>query len=226
VTDVTHCLLRRYRLPLWIAIACLSAGCSRAGDAPEGGGGPGASSGAAREAQFPDSLRQELVRMGREDQQIRQDLSPERLRDTAFAKSLLRGDSARTTRLRTILDAYGWPDSARAGDEAAGAAFLVLQHSPLHELQKTWLPAIERLARQGKVPPDQAALLVDRVLVDDSLPQRYGTQFRMVDGRLVLDPVEDEATLEERRSAMGLPTMDEYMRVMEEVYGVPVVRHR
>jgi len=164
--------------------------------------------------------------MGREDQDIRQDLSPDRLRDTAFARRLLRGDSARTARLRTILDMYGWPDSARAGGEAAEAAFLVLQHSPSHQLQKTWLPTIERLARQGKVPPDQAALLVDRVLVADSLPQRYGTQFTMVDGRLVLDSVADEATLEERRRAMGLPTMEEYMRLMEDMYHVPVVRHR
>jgi len=218
--------LRRCRVPLWIAMACVPTGCSGGGDRPGGSGAPGGSPEAARERALPDSLRQELARMGREDQDIRRDLSPDRLRDTAFARELIRGDSARTVRLRMILDRYGWPDSARAGGEAAEAAFLVLQHSPSHQLQKAWLPDIERLARQGKVPAGQAALLVDRVLVADSLPQRYGTQFTMADGRLVLDPVEDEATLEERRRAMGLPTMEEYMRLMEDMYHVPVVRHR
>ncbi len=60
----------------------------------------------------------------------------------------------------------------------------------------------------------------------DGLPQRYGTQFEIVDGRLVLDSVENEAGLEARRSSMGLPSMEEYIRLMEEVYKMPVVRHR
>ncbi len=76
------------------------------------------------------------------------------------------------------------------------------------------------------MPADQAALLIDRVLVGDGFPQRFGTQFTMVDGRLVLDSVENEGSLEERRKSMGLPTMEEYMRLMEDLYHVPVVRHR
>jgi len=212
--------IHRLHIPLLIAITGLSAGCSDAASRKSG------SSDEAHEDRFPDAVRQDLVRMGTEDQEIRQGLSPDRMGDTAFAKSMLRGDSARTARLRAILDEHGWPDSVRAGGPAAQAAFLVLQHSPSRELQKTWLPTIERLARKGLVPADQAALLIDRVLVGDGLPQRFGTQFSMVDGRLVLDSVENEGSLEERRTSMGLPTMEEYMRLMEDLYHVPVVRHR
>jgi hypothetical protein len=71
---------------------------------------------------------------------------------------------------------------------------------------------------------DQVALLVDRVLLHEGLPQRYGTQFTLVDGRLVLHPVEEEAGLDDRRRSMDLPTMEGYMRVVEEVYGAPVAR--
>jgi len=62
------------------------------------------------------------------------------------------------------------------------------------------------------------------VLLHEGLPQRYGTQFMLEDGRLVLHPVEEEAGLDDRRRSMDLPTMEEYMRVVEEVYGAPVAR--
>jgi hypothetical protein len=86
------------------------------------------------------------------------------------------------------------------------------------------MPVLERLAERGEVPRNDAALLIDRVLMHDSLPQRYGTQFQMVDGRLVLYEVQDEVLLEERRKSMGLPPLEEYMRLMEDLYNTPVVR--
>ena len=172
----------------------------------------------------PDSIRRELIAMGEQDQEPRQNLTPETMQDSTVRTRLLSGDSARTERLREIIEKHGWPDSARVGAEAAGAAFLVLQHSPMHEFQREMLPVIEDLASRGALPRENAALLIDRVLVHQGLPQRYGTQFSLEGGRLVLDPVEDEDRLEERREAMGLPTMAVYMKVMEDLYGTPVVR--
>ncbi len=104
----------------WVGLAssCLLMGCSISD------GAEGRPSEAGRETVIPDSVREALVRLGVEDQQIRQDLSPERMQDTAFAKAMLRGDSVRTARLRAIVEEYGWPDAARVGQEAAGAAFL------------------------------------------------------------------------------------------------------
>lgn len=201
----------------WIVILG-SAGCSP-GDRPEGGETAGASS-----SEIPQEVRQELVQLGIEDQAIRQGLTPERVQDTAFTGQLLRGDSARTARLRAIVEAHGWPDPARVGAEASNAAFLILQHSPDRAFQREMLPVLEALALEGAVPRDEAALLVDRVLVHDGLPQRYGTQFSMIDGRLVMDSVMDAAGLEERRRSMGLPTMDEYVRALGEMYQVEVVR--
>lgn len=171
-------------------------------------------------------MREQLVLLGTDDQEIRQDLSPERMQDTVFLKAMLRGDSVRTVRLRAIIEEYGWPDSARVGKEAAGAAFLILQHSPVDEFQEQMFPVLEELAARGEVPSSDAAMLVDRVLMRQDLPQRYGTQFKMIEGRMVLHPVEDEDQLEERRREMGLPSMEEYMALLEEHLNTPVVRER
>lgn len=199
---------------LWaIVLACWS------GDAPQTREPEDASP-----SPIPHTVREELVQLGMDDQAIRQDLTPKRMQDTMFAKQLLHDDSARTSRLRSIIEEYGWPDSVRVGSEASKAAFLILQHSPVHEFQQEMLPTIEDLAEKGAIPRDEAALLVDRVLVREGRPQRYGTQFSLVDGRLVMDSVVDPSGLNERRRQMGLPTMDEYVQMLEQVYQAEVVR--
>lgn len=175
-------------------------------------------------AMIPDTVRLELIRLGEEDQAPRHGLTPQRMQDTAFLRTMIEGDAARTERLKAVVARYGWPDSTRVGADAAGAAFLILQHSPDHAFQKEMLPTVEALAGEGALPRSEAALLVDRVLMHDGLPQRYGTQFSQEGGRLVLHPVEDEEGLEERRRAMDLPSMDDYVRMLEEFYQMPVGR--
>ena len=108
------------------------------------------------ERTIPADVREELISLGLQDQEMRQDLSSEKMQDTLFLKALLQGDSARTERVRGIVYRYGWPDSTRAGPGAARAAFLVLQHSPVHEWQKQMLPTIEDLARRGGLPRQDA----------------------------------------------------------------------
>lgn len=101
--DMTR--MRRF----WIGLAssCLLMGCSGS-DAPES-----RTTSTEQEIEVPDSVREELVRLGAEDQEIRQDLSPERMQDTVFLKAMLQGDSVRTVRLRAIIEEYSWPDSPR-----------------------------------------------------------------------------------------------------------------
>jgi hypothetical protein len=183
------------------------------------GAGPGGEAEVGGRAPLPDGVREELTRMGAEDQAARQGMTVESVQDTAFARALVRGDSARSLRLREIVSRHGWPVAATAGAEAARAAFLVLQHSPLDDFQQAMLPTLDSLARDGAMPRNYVAMLVDRMLVGRGLPQRYGTQFKMEDGRLLLHPVEDEPGLEERRREMGLPPVADYVRLLEDMYG-------
>lgn len=161
--------------------------------------------------------------MGRLDQAVRAGMSPASLQDSAFMFRMMRTDSLHTARLEQIVAAYGWPSAARVGAEAARAAFLMLQHSPSHELQKRLLPEVEAAAKHKEVPPQEVALLSDRVRKHEGVPQRYGTQFDMIGGKLVMYAVEDEAHLDERRAALGLPPMAEYVKALAEAYRAPVV---
>ena len=176
-------------------------------------------------AQHPDSaLRAELLAMGEEDQAVRQGLSPETFQDTAFMRRLMRTDSALSMRLREIIDQRGWPDAQRVGADAVDAAFLVVQHSPFPEFLIEVLPHVERDVRAGVLDAQSYAMMFDRVRVQSGRPQRYGTQYSLVDGAMVQDPVEDPANLDARRADLGLVPIAEYERLLSEHYSVEVRR--
>lgn len=176
--------------------------------------------------QPPDSvLRAELLAMGEEDQAVRAGLGPETVQDTAFLRRLMRTDSVLSIRLREIIATSGWPDADRVGAEAVDAAFLIVQHSPFHDFLVEVLPLVERDVRAGVLDAQAYALMFDRIRVHDGRPQRYGTQYAVVDGTMVRHPVEDPDQLDARRAELGLIPIADYERILAQHYGVEV-RHR
>ena len=171
----------------------------------------------------PDSaLRAELLAMGREDQAVRTGLSPEMIADTAFVRRLMRTDTALSVRLREMVETGGWPDARRVGADAVRAAFLVVQHTPFEDFREAMLPHLERDVRAGVLEGQDYALMVDRIRRRQGQPQVYGSQYSLVDGELVRDPVEDPQNLDRRRAALGMTPIDEYERMLSEYYDAPV----
>ena len=67
----------------------------------------------------------------------------------------------------------------------------------------------------GEVSKVDVAYLTDRVLVNEGKKQLFGTQFLEVNGKLVPQPIADEANLEKRRNDAGMISMEVYRRHME-----------
>lgn len=128
-------------------------------------------------------------------------------------------DEANARILDKIIKNYGWPTSEMVGLDGVAAAFLVVQHAE-HNFQKRMLPAINTSFERGDLNAGDYALFVDRILVNDGLPQRYGSQADIRDGMLVLFPIEDRQNLAVRRASLGLPPLKEYIEQMETFYGV------
>ena len=126
-----------------------------------------------------------------------------------------------TTRLKVVINRYGWPGRALVGDKAAHAAFIVVQHSDHdREFQKTCLPLLQAAGRRGEIELWQIAFLTDRILVAEGKKQLYGTQFDPCE-HSPDDPdspcaIEDPERLELRRKEMGLPPMSDYLKLMKE----------
>ncbi|MHC4404823.1 MAG: DUF6624 domain-containing protein [Planctomycetota bacterium] len=164
--------------------------------------------------------RDDLIAMEQKDQAVREGLTGAALGDTVRLREMLAVDSAHTQRLREIVEAYGWPEISDVGEDGAHAAWLLLQHSSDIEFQRTTLTLMEDAAERGEASRRSLALLTDRVLIHQDKPQRYGTQFKFVDGRLEFHPIEAPESVDERRASVGLPPLEDYRRMSEEFYNL------
>jgi hypothetical protein len=113
--------------------------------------------------------------------------------------------------LERAITAIGWPGRAKIGDEAAGAAFMILQHAiSKPDLQRRGLALILEAIPEGQANPLDAAYLSDRIAVFEGREQTFGTQFDWgADGLLSPAPTRDAAGVDERRASVGLPPMAE-----------------
>lgn len=178
-----------------------------------------AQSGIDQNVLYPD-LKQVLMVMVEVDQEIRTELiskgfgrvdSLDILRQKAI-------DEANTKILDKLLQNYGWPTREMVGNEGVEAAFLIVQHADPN-YQKKMLPSIKASFERGDLEGAKYALLVDRVLVNDGLPQRYGSQAKIEEGYIVLFPLENSERVDMLRESLGLEPLSSYIRGMEVLYG-------
>ena len=196
----------------------------RMGDAPPAPSGqPHAGpppSGAATPARPPSNpaLREELLRMRQKDQEFRSRIglaagAGRREIDPETAREMSQLDSENLARLKEIVARHGWPGVSMVGEDGSQAAFLVLQHAD-QATQEQYLPMVREAAARRELAPSLLATLEDRVRMRRGEKQIYGTQLKgSADGRLELWPIEDEARVDARRAAVGLPPLADYLRL-------------
>jgi hypothetical protein len=133
---------------------------------------------------------------------------------------MVRLDHDNTEWLKGIVAEHGWPKISEVGKEAAGKAWLLVQHAdadPLFQLQA--LRLMEPLVATGEVSQQNYAYLYDRVMLKLAGKQRYGTHATCIDGRFRPQSLEDEANLDELRAQVGLDPEAKYLAGMDEMYG-------
>ena len=97
--------------------------------------------------------------------------------------------------------------------------WLLVQHCDQDVgFQKMCLKLLQKAVANGDAPKRHLAYLTDRVFVNEGKPQIYGTQAQVIEGQIVLSPVEDPDHLDQRRQAMGLSPITEYLALLKEVY--------
>jgi hypothetical protein len=159
-------------------------------------------------------LREQLLKMYDTDQHARGFSGA----PAASMKELAATDAQLTLELKQIVDQKGWPTIALVGIQASNAAMTVLTHTADHAWQLQLLPTLEQLADAGKIDPSSLALVVDKELVSEGKLQRYGSQFKAVDGGMAMYGVEDPDQLDQRRAKALLPPMKVYKEVLERMY--------
>ncbi|HXC94181.1 MAG TPA: DUF6624 domain-containing protein [Edaphobacter sp.] len=166
------------------------------------------------------ALRDQLLRMGAEDQAARgfehgkqvSGMTKEMLQKLAPTDIRLTGE------LQQIVQKNGWPTIALVGIDASNAAMLVLTHTADHEWQRQLLPQLQSLADADKIDGSSLALVVDKELVAEGKMQRYGSQFKFINGAMAMFAVEDPGGLDQRRAKALLPPLAIYKQMLSDMY--------
>jgi hypothetical protein len=166
------------------------------------------------------ALRKTLQTMYLRDQEARRFMMtlPQVQWTNALGKQQRDADAELTLQLKGIVRAHGWPTFQMVGLEGSSHAMLILNHSADHAWQREMLPQLERLAANGEIDGADLATFVDKTLIAAGKPQRYGMNFKFIDGKMQMYAVEDPAHLAARRERMMLPPLTVYKRMLAEIY--------
>lgn len=170
------------------------------------------------------AVREEVIRLSRQ-------VPPQADSLLAACARMEETDAANQRIVAGLLDRNGWPEGI--SDESSETIWLVIDHADA-AMQKRYMPLIEEQVRAGRVSASGYATLLDRILMREGLPQRYGTQTvsasrlverdsAFVEQRCYLWPVESPGQLDSLRATVGLGPVGEYVKLVGETYGMPCI---
>ena len=160
----------------------------------------------------PD-LRAELLRRAERDQAARGLPEPD-------WETIAPVDADNLAWLREVVAQVGWPGRSMVGEDGAHAAWLLAQHADRDPaFQRRCLDLITEAAAGDEVSKTELAYLTDRVLLAEGQAQEYGTQVMGREEGWVPRRLRDPETVDERRAAMSLGPLGEYIAIMEETFG-------
>lgn len=170
-----------------------------------------------RQSERP-SLRQLLLERVQRDQDVRRKFL-EGGQEASIREEMDRVDRENTEWMKGLVGEHGWPKVSEVGPDGAQAAFLLAQHSPDTAFQRRCLDLMTPLVKEGEVNAVNWAYLLDRVLLAEGKKQVFGTQFLVgPDGKPELRPLEEPETVDERRAELGMPPLEEYRKLVEDMH--------
>jgi hypothetical protein len=162
-----------------------------------------------------EELRAELLRRQAADQEMRMRWT-ELMRDASvgqppsteaveLSQRLAAIDEENTSWFHGVVREHGWPGRSLVGEEAAHAAWLLVQHADRDpDFQRECLDLLQAAVEPGDGSAQELAYLTDRVLLAEGKPQRYGTEFTAGATAWEPQPLEDPDRVDERRASVGL----------------------
>ncbi|MEO1052965.1 MAG: DUF6624 domain-containing protein [Bacteroidota bacterium] len=171
-----------------------------------------------------DSLNRELLAMEEEDQAVRRELMPAlaqyqqdgsgKMELITIAMKMENIDQQNQARLKAIFGQCGWPNEL--SEEAHQAVFLILQHSD-DSLMRAHFPRLTDMRDKGYISASDWGTMLDRLLMNEGKPQKYGTQsFADKDNVNLIWPVANADSLEVWRKTIGLPDMETYISIAKD----------
>ncbi|GAB1451362.1 hypothetical protein MASR2M47_14180 [Draconibacterium sp.] len=122
-------------------------------------------------------------------------------------------DSINLSKVKEIINEFGWLGPDIIGDQGNKTLFLVIQHSDI-QTQSAYLPILREAVKNNNAKAAHLALLEDRVALAQKGKQIYGSQIGQNDetGEFYIFPIEDPDNVDKRRTEVGLEPISNYLK--------------
>ncbi len=131
------------------------------------------------------------------------------------AKAADADDAKNAVFVTQVLKEHGFPDAQMVGRKGVMEFFILVQHSHSLELIRDALAKARPLMLRGEMVRHDYALMIDRLRMYQGKDQIYGSQFSEDGGKVEPYPIQDKASLDQRREVMEMEPFDSYMRSMQ-----------
>ena len=127
-------------------------------------------------------------------------------------KEMERIDSNNLGLVQRMINEYGfWGKSLRTY-MSRNAMWTILQHSSVLE---EYLNILKKAKERGEIDAIQFAFSEDRVLLEKFGYQKYGTQYQIIDNKVIFPNLQDTVNVDLFRKEIGLETLNDYRKEIE-----------
>lgn len=170
-----------------------------------------------------DEVRAELLAMSASDQKLEHMVinSDPAIQEPGFYERKDAQQDRYGERCKQLFEQFGYLGADRVGTDAADAFWLLVQHADRDPgFQDRVVDAMKPVVARGDARPNNLAYLTDRVRTNTGRPQVYGTQvdYDGKTGRILPKALEAPGQVDERRKAVGMEPLWEYVNSMTELH--------
>ena len=156
-----------------------------------------------RTEQRPITLRDSLMKvLGAESKEVQ-------IQQEIYEKNHIVNES----KVKDILDKYGWPTKEMIGPQGNWTICNVLQHSD-NEIRIKYLPMMRKAVKDKKLEPRFLVRAEDRIATENRELQIYGGQMKYYPETKSFNvwPVYDPENIDKRRAEIGLQPIAEFLK--------------
>jgi hypothetical protein len=167
------------------------------------------------------SLKNELLAMAEEDQQVLQELIDSgEIGKAEYHPKMKEVHDRNNQRIKEIVKSVGWPGFSLVDKAGSKAAWLVVQHAVLDtKFMGECLPLLKEAVSSGEAEGWCLAYLQDRILTMSGKSQIYGTQHDVDEqGNAVPFPIEQPEIVDKLRQELGMEPLQEATKRIQERY--------
>lgn len=164
------------------------------------------------------SIAKEIIRLKNADIELRNRLVRNGELQASYHHQMQDLHNKNAEILDEIISHIGYPTADKVGEEAAEAAWLVIQHAIARpDFMRKCLVLLENSASKNKRERISMVYLADRIAVFEDRPQLYGTQFDWDEnGHLSPNLCDHPDQVNERRAALGLKLLEEQTQIIRD----------